>query len=875
MANVVPSAQVPALLQGVLAPDSEIRCVFLVGAGFSREAGVPTGKEIVDILAERRLHLHKASNKQEASNKAEEMSAFLERMTATPPVPGRAAKELGRRMPEYKGLAYEVFYERLFADALLFPTHVQRRKFFEVLLKLTTRAKQGYNMEGVFLAAILRGLRATNPALAHVVITTNFDDVVETSFGKLGLPFREFESPEWFLRDRDAAPLPAVVHLHGRFTQYRLINTPADMRNPAHKKQVREVLRQLSPQSCLIVIGYAGWEDAVMGALLPLVKAGAFVGGVFWSTKDTFTEALPLVQKLAEYPNVTVVENTRALRFMRGALTGAGVPLSSIVYDIRTALSDGQGDFERRWLALEHGDREVEPFETEGKGSVEGLAREGVRYAEQALRDGRLAGIAFECLDAAARDTTRDKQVKDWEIAQARAALRTRFTANPHGALFDYHLALRAGTERQTEVWLGLAELYRALGKKSSCLDALRRAALAAKGEGRAARARLNLATAEKIFQIDNNLTGATRLIRKASQGFLAGAHPDYHMAARCQYVYGNLLLFNNHADEALGRADTALQYARKAGSTVAECEAKYLMGVAYLYKNSLTLSEEVLLGAQRLAEEGPQFRMLGNIALNQGELLFRKGPDSLALATQRYDQAARFCRLAGNEYTYFQAVFARDLCRTYSMRESPLHADHVAALRSALREFSQFEDWAMSAVLWSDLALACCVRQPCDHGADLLNECLAQAEGSVEKLGAELGPGERLRSVFQRHDPNARLVAHVRQMVLLATIMGTICFPAHEPMRADELLHLRELYGKWRRLWLRHDHPSPLHEVLHAILAGTLLRLGVIEFGRLVPYSFFEGPSQFELGSVRSFCVRRQYWNLRILVDRPCRVAG
>ena len=110
---------------------------------------------------------------------------------------------------------------------------------------------------------------------ARVVITTNFDDLVEQAAREvLDSPLVEPRRPLTVASpdDADAAGRalvrsrwPLVIKLHGDFRSVQLKNAPAELRGQNQK--LADALRTVCKQSGLIVSGYSGRDSSVMQVL--------------------------------------------------------------------------------------------------------------------------------------------------------------------------------------------------------------------------------------------------------------------------------------------------------------------------------------------------------------------------------------------------------------------------------------------------------------------------------------------------------------------------------------------------------------------------------------------------------------------------------
>ena len=135
---------------------------------------------------------------------------------------------------------------------------------------------------------------------ARVVVTTNFDDLVEQAAREvLDSPVVEPRRPLTVasLDDSEAAGRalvrgrwPLVIKLHGDFRSVQLKNAPAELRGQNEK--LADALRTICGQSGLIVSGYSGRDSSVMQVLTgALDSPHPFPEGLIWTHRPGETLA--------------------------------------------------------------------------------------------------------------------------------------------------------------------------------------------------------------------------------------------------------------------------------------------------------------------------------------------------------------------------------------------------------------------------------------------------------------------------------------------------------------------------------------------------------------------------------------------------------
>jgi hypothetical protein len=148
-------------------------------------------------------------------------------------------------------------------------------------------------------------------ALSSFLVTPNFDDFVARALHLFGEPCVICDHPATTARIDLDAPEPQVVHVHGSYWFYDLVNTDAEIRaraiglrdGPGMGELLSDLLRARVP----LVVGYSGWEsDVIMTALKSRLLQGPLRHQIYWFcySQSSF-DALPIW--LREHPNVCFV----------------------------------------------------------------------------------------------------------------------------------------------------------------------------------------------------------------------------------------------------------------------------------------------------------------------------------------------------------------------------------------------------------------------------------------------------------------------------------------------------------------------------------------------------------------------------------------
>lgn len=234
--------------------------MWLLGAGTSASAGIPTASDMVWefkqllYVSQRRVSMHTVAD---LSNSAIRMQL-------------QAHTDASENLPAL-GAADE--YAALFEA--VYPAEADRRTYLESKM---TGAKPSYGH--LALATLMRA------QLARLIWTPNFDPLVADACAKVfdttgSLTTAALDAPDLAAQAIAEGRWPIEVKLHGDFRSRRLKNTGDELRNQDAR------LRQLFVNSCrqfgLVVAGYSGRDDSIMDTLGEAIESpGAFPAGLFW-----------------------------------------------------------------------------------------------------------------------------------------------------------------------------------------------------------------------------------------------------------------------------------------------------------------------------------------------------------------------------------------------------------------------------------------------------------------------------------------------------------------------------------------------------------------------------------------------------------------
>lgn len=327
----------------------------LLGSGVSSSAGIPTGWTIVlDLI--RRIA---AAEKKNASEDTE--SWYVKRF-------GEA--------PKYSALLDKLAKTASDRQALLRryiePTGEQR----QAGLRVPTKAHQA-------IARLVAG------GYVRVILTTNFDRLIERALEKAGVSFDVIDGVDAL---RGARPLSqsscVVVKLHGDYRDARIRNTPTELQS--YEPEMDALLDRILDEHGLIVCGWsAEWDEALRAAITRQPNRRF---ATYWSTRGDLTED---ARKLVERRSAVVVPDHDAeklfveLESKIAALSELDRPhplsVATAIAELKRYLPDPQARIRLDDLVRTEAERVVsaigdEHFPVQGPGTDEEVRRRVAQY---------------------------------------------------------------------------------------------------------------------------------------------------------------------------------------------------------------------------------------------------------------------------------------------------------------------------------------------------------------------------------------------------------------------------------------------------------------------------------------------------------------
>jgi tetratricopeptide (TPR) repeat protein len=230
----------------------EGRMAFLIGAGTSKPAGIPTSGELIHRWKENRYTDNIPSDEDYTMSDVEEWAESVE--------------------PEEDDFnPYGFWFEQVY------PAPGARKKFIQ-----DTVEDNEPTVGIVVLASMM------NDGYIPLTLTPNFDDLLYDSF------YRYLEDKP-LLVDHDAiAPQfrltedrPTIIKLHGDYLYDNLQNTADETRELG--KNMKDVLSKSMEEYGLVVVGYGGRDDSIMAVLTEEEIPNQ---GLYWCSRSSEVEDL-------------------------------------------------------------------------------------------------------------------------------------------------------------------------------------------------------------------------------------------------------------------------------------------------------------------------------------------------------------------------------------------------------------------------------------------------------------------------------------------------------------------------------------------------------------------------------------------------------
>ncbi|QGQ25823.1 hypothetical protein F1728_25505 [Gimesia benthica] len=234
---------------------------WLLGAGTSVSAGMPTATELIWDLKKRYYC-------------SEENREFLGNDIQLSPIKAKIQSYMeSKGFPqEWDDSEYSFYFGLLFGDDY----GKQRDYLREVLSTESISISSGQKA--------LAGLIETG--YLRCIFTTNFDEVVETSFARVAkkaITTFHLEGSSAAVDELNNEKFPFYVKLHGDFRYKSLMNLEEDLKEA--NKNLGQCFKNSSNRFGLFVVGYSGRDDSVMSLIDETLEGdNPFPHGLYWAT---------------------------------------------------------------------------------------------------------------------------------------------------------------------------------------------------------------------------------------------------------------------------------------------------------------------------------------------------------------------------------------------------------------------------------------------------------------------------------------------------------------------------------------------------------------------------------------------------------------
>ena len=226
----------------------------LVGSGVSRAAKIPTGWEITLDLVRKLAALRKETCE---------------------PDPERWYRNALGKDPDYSDVL----------DALC-GTATERQQLLRGYFEPTDAEREEGAKQPTAAHRAIAALAASS--VVRVILTTNFDCLVETALEDAGVPSTVLSTPE---QVRGALPLAhtpcCVVKVHGDYRDPRIKNTQAEL--DSYSKELDALLDRVFDEFGLIVCGWSATWDGALRKALERAKSRRFT--TYWAVHGEIEDA--------------------------------------------------------------------------------------------------------------------------------------------------------------------------------------------------------------------------------------------------------------------------------------------------------------------------------------------------------------------------------------------------------------------------------------------------------------------------------------------------------------------------------------------------------------------------------------------------------
>jgi hypothetical protein len=232
--------------------------VFLIGAGASITAGIPSAKEIGRILVGRLIDRLEIPH--DRLSKAHEVYFQLESQKKLDDL--RLADAVRGRAPTDSEIDWPRVYDQIFKRYYTQPNDIR-----ELFSEIVDAAGGAINWAHLVLGELVaRGFVST-------VLTTNFDQLALSGIVRAGTIPVTCDGLESLNRIAGVPQYPQLIEIHGSRHSYLLRNAPADVATVRSDASAIAAVNALMQNThAWIIVGYGGREEGVMDLLVQAAK---------------------------------------------------------------------------------------------------------------------------------------------------------------------------------------------------------------------------------------------------------------------------------------------------------------------------------------------------------------------------------------------------------------------------------------------------------------------------------------------------------------------------------------------------------------------------------------------------------------------------
>ncbi len=274
--------------------EGETAFTMLLGAGFSYGV-IPTAKDVLEAapawLAKR---TERGGNEDEVVSAADISKKFWKNIADNYNDKNFWEKNTDKHedvvleFDKTTGLLENKHISRAYKHLMssVYPTGLTTPKIRrEFMREICSNANRKNNPSHLYLACLLNQQRKAgwkyNAKFCKTILTTNFDHLLQDALQLVNVLYYMSDRPEAFefLQEDDHNAIH-LVYTHGSVHRYILLNSKEEIKGAAEKNS--SALKSHFEQHGVIVMGYGGWEDSTMTALL---QANRFDGNLYWCVR--------------------------------------------------------------------------------------------------------------------------------------------------------------------------------------------------------------------------------------------------------------------------------------------------------------------------------------------------------------------------------------------------------------------------------------------------------------------------------------------------------------------------------------------------------------------------------------------------------------